>query len=140
MITTKVAGVTFKNEEQDGGKSRQEILVELVYLNRSIITVDLIYTKYKNEFAIKVREHATKQIIGWVPKISLDKFADKKIKQMTGFISYHGSWCVKLTEQEAPTHKQYAYMKHLCEERGYAMPAYDKRAYNNIFAVLEAKV
>lgn len=129
----KVAGVTFRNENEDGGKSRQEILAELVSLNRSIITVDLIYTKYGNDFAIKLREHATKQIIGWIPKDKLNLFKEKKIRQMTGFISNYGIWSVRLFMQEAPTHQEYRYMKYLCNKSGCAMPAYDKRAYKEIF-------
>lgn len=141
-MKTKLVGVTFNNDPEDGGRSRQEILEELVKLNRQIFTADLVYTKYKDEFAIKVRDHATKQILGWIPKAEVEKFRDKKIKQLTGFIHYYGAYCVQLDDQQAPTHKQYAYMKHLCEQNGWSMPAYDKRAYASIFnlAYVESRV
>jgi hypothetical protein len=132
-MKTKLAGVTFNNAEEDGGRSRQQILEELVKAGRQIFTADLIYTSYKDEFAIKVREHATKQIVGWIPRDDLYMFADKKIKQMTGFINYYGVYCVRLEEQQAPTHEQYAYMKDLCGQNNWGMPAYDRRAYANIF-------
>lgn len=136
----KLAGVTFNNEEIDGGRSRQEILRELVGMNRQIFTADLIYTKYNGDFAIKVREHATKQIVGWIPKVELEKFADRSVKQMTGFISNYGSYSVELSPQDPPTSKQYAYMKAICNEEGYSMPAYDKRAYALIFGPRGASI
>ena len=132
-MLTKLVGVTFSNDVEDGGKSRQAILAELVALNRQIFTADLIYTEFNGEFAIKVREHVTKQIVGWIPKADLEKFKDKKIKQLTGFIRNYGAYSVQLDYQQAPTHKQYAYMKYVCSQQGCAMPAYDKRAYSIIF-------
>lgn len=139
-MLTRLAGVKFNNDPEDGGRSRQDILREMVETNRSIFTADLVYTRRKEQFVIKVRDHATKQIIGWIPKEDLVKFKDKKIKQLTGFIKWYGLYCVSFEEQQAPTHKQYAYMKHLCEMNEWKMPAYDQRAYKPIFdAVAKTK-
>ena len=139
-MRTKLAGVTFNNDPDDGGRNRQEILAELYNGGRQIFTADLIYTKYKDEFAVKVRDHLTKQILGWIPKSDLEMFKDKKTRQLTGFIRWHGGYHVQLDTQHAPTHKQYAYMKFLCEQNGYTMPAYDKRAYAGLFAILQLEV
>ena len=56
-MKTKLAGVTFDNNLEDGGRNRQEILAEFMNSNRHIFTADLIYTTYNGEFAIKVREY-----------------------------------------------------------------------------------
>jgi len=137
---SKVAGVTFNNEKEDGGRSRQEILKELIDLNRHIITVNLVYTEYEGEFAIKVNEKSTGQTIGYIPKKDLDRVKNSKTKQMTGFIRNYGQFCVQLDSVQQPTHNQYMYMKSLCAHTNHAMPAYDKRAYSEIFALAELKV
>ena len=123
----KVAGVTFEN--------RQETLKELVELNRSIITVDLVYTTFNNEFAIKLVENSTGREIGWIPRSELYKFTSCNIRQMTGFIGYYNNtYYVRLSEQLAPSREDYYKMYQLCTRYGYSMPAYDVRAYLQIFA------
>ena len=122
----KVAGVTFEN--------RQETLKELVMMNRSIITVDLVYTKFNNEFAIKLVEDVTGKEIGWIPRAELHKFVSCNIHQMTGFIGYYNNYYVRLSEQLAPSREDYNKMYQLCTRYGYSMPAFDVRAYLPIFA------
>ena len=123
----KVAGVTFEN--------RQETLKELVMMNRSIITVDLIYTTFNDEFAIKLVENTTGREIGWIPRTELHKFVSCNIHQMTGFIGYYNStYYVRLSEQLAPSREDYSRMYQLCTTYGYGMPAFDVRAYLPIFA------
>ena len=122
----KVAGVTFEN--------RQETLKELVMMNRSIITVDLVYTKFNNEFAIKLVEDVTGKEIGWIPRAELHKFVSCNIHQMTGFIGYYNNYYVKLSTQLAPSRDDYERMCQLCTRYGYSMPAFDVRAYMQIFA------
>lgn len=123
----KVAGVTFEN--------RQETLAQLVGMNRSIITVDLIYTTFNNEFAIKLVENTTGREIGWIPKTELYKFTACNIRQMTGFIGYYNdTYYVRLSEQLAPSREDYERMCQLCTRYGYGMPAFDVRAYLPIFA------
>lgn len=123
----KVAGVTFEN--------RQNTLAQLVGMNRGIITVDLVYTTFNNEFAIKLVENTTGREIGWIPRCELYKFASCNIRQMTGFIGYYNNMCYcKLSAQLAPSRDDYARMCQLCASYGYGMPAYDVRAYLPIFA------
>ena len=123
----KVAGVTFEN--------RQKTLKELVGMNRSIITVDLIYTTFNNEFAIKLVENSTGREIGWIPKTELHKFTSCNIRQMTGFINcYNDTYYVRLSKQLAPSREDYERMYQLCTRYSYGMPAYDVRAYLPIFA------
>ena len=123
----KVAGVTFEN--------RQEVLKELVGMNRSIITVDLIYTTFNGEFAIKLVENTAGREIGWIPRTELHKFVSCNIHQMTGFIGYYNNtYYVKLSTQLAPSRDDYSRMCQLCTRYGYSMPAFDVRAYLPIFA------
>lgn len=123
----KVAGVTFER--------RQETLKELVGMNRSIITVDLIYTTFNNEFAIKLVENSTGKEIGWIPRSELYKFTSCNIRQMTGFIGYYNNtYYVKLSTQLAPSREDYEKMYQLCTTYNYSMPAFDVRAYLPIFA------
>lgn len=123
----KVAGVTFEN--------RQETLKELVGINRSIITVNLVYTTFNGEFAIKLVENTTVREIGWIPRSELYKFTACNIRQMTGFIGYYNNtYYVRLSEQLAPSRDDYYKMYQLCTKYGYGMPAYDVRAYMPIFA------
>lgn len=129
----RIAGVTFKNEKEDGGASRQEILRNLVMAGRAIITVDLVETTFNGEYAVKCIEHSTRQMIGWIPKTEL---ASVRRLQMTGFIDHSRiGYSVRLDEQKAPSQKQYYAVKHICEKNGVMMPAYDIRAYVTVFAM-----
>lgn len=143
-VMTKVAGVTFANDEKDGGRSRQEILKELATSKGSIITVNLYRTNWLNpktgkyEHAIKCVEHDSKEVIGWIPKTDIDKI---KEKQMTGFIGFvKGTYNVALDVQKCPTQAQYHAMKDICKSTGIPMPAYDVRAYAPVFAQAKATV
>ena len=123
----KVAGVTFEG--------RQKTLKELVMINRSIITVDLVYTTFNNEFAIQLVENSTGREIGWIPRTELHKFTSCNIRQMTGFIGYYNdTYYVRLSEQLAPSREDYDKMYQLCTRYGYSMPAFDVRAYLPIFS------
>lgn len=136
---TTVAGVTFNNNATDGGRNRQDVLKELATTRGTIITVDLKKTTYHNdetnedESAIKCVEHATKQVIGWIPRANI---AAMSHSQMTGFIGHnkHGYY-VALDNQQAPSQAQYHAVKDICNRNGFVMPAYDKRAYGAIFAM-----
>lgn len=123
----KVVGVTFNNED---GESRQEILRALRKSNRRIVDLDLIYTEFEGEPAIKVRERSTKKIIGWMPRTEVVEIMKAKIKHTIGFITkYEETECVKITKPEFPTNVEYHRMKAMCAKKGVEMPAYDKRAY-----------
>lgn len=128
----KVVGVTFNNDAEDGGESRQMILRTLRKSNRHIVDLDLIYTTYEGEPAIKVRERSTKKIVGWIPKTNIEEIMSCKIKHTIGFISkFDDKECLKIAKPEFPTNVEYHRMKKMCENRGVAMPAYDKRAYKD---------
>lgn len=133
----KVVGVTFNNDKIDGGESRQQILHDLRKSGRRIISVDLIYTEYDGEPAIKVREKSTKKIVGWIAKTEVAEIMAAKIKHSTGFISkFEGIENLKLQKPEFPTNVEYHRMKAMCNNAGLTMPAYDKRAYD----VFEKKI
>lgn len=139
-MSIKVAGVTFANEN---GESRQDILAGLA--EQGIITVNLEYTSFEGEPAIKCHEKTTGKVIGWIPKKNIEEVTACKIKQFTGFINFFkmkdgvGRYCAELCAQEKPTAKQYAKMIHLCKEQGIPMPAYDRRAYRKVFDKYEPK-
>ena len=123
----KVAGVTFEG--------RQNTLNELVMMNRSIITVDLVYTTFNNEFAIKLVENSTGREIGWIPRSELYRFISCNIRQMTGFIGYYNNiYFVRVDWQQAPSYPAYVQMYNYCTRNGCAMPAFDVRAYAGILA------
>ena len=108
---------------------------ELVMMNRSIITVNLIYTKFNNEFAIKLVENSTGREIGWIPRSELHRFISCNIRQMTGFIGYYnGIYYARVDLQQAPSYQAYVQMYNYCTRNGYAMPAFDARAYAGILA------
>lgn len=144
-LTSRVAGVTFDNEVEDGGRNRQEILAELFQAHRqsnntsAIITVNLKHTTFRNkqtgiiEPAIKCVEKESKQVIGWIPREDIAKM--KGIRQLTGFIKFiRDGYAVELDEQSAPTSAQYKAVKTYCDRNRKPMPAYDARAYGIIFA------
>lgn len=98
----KVAGVTFDNDPIDGGRNRQDILKELFDASDDEVVeilVDALYIRRRDAtFGIKLVEHNTKQVIGWMHSKTADNIvlSGKKPKQYKGFISYHGSYHVKL--------------------------------------------
>lgn len=126
----KVVGVTFNNNKEDGGESRQNILRTLRKSGRRIVELDLVYTTYEGEPAIKVRERSTKKIVGWMPKDRVAEIMSNKIKHTIGFISkFDDIECLKISKPERPTNVEYHRMKVMCAKQGVLMPAYDKRAY-----------
>ena len=128
----KIAGVTFNNED---GESRQEILKELYNSGRRIVTVDVKPTTFEGDRAIRLIEHHTKKMLGWVPK---DEIKNIKHSQMTAFIDFStktGKYSARIDEQKKPTPKQYEYVKYLCTAYRRPMPAYDVRAYADVFAL-----
>lgn len=123
----KVSGVKFEN--------RQTTLAMLASMNRNIITVDLVYTTFNGEFAIKLVENSTGLEIGWIPRAELHRFVSCNIRQMTGFIGYYnGIYYARVDWQQAPSYHAYAQMYNYCARNGYAMPAFDARAYAGILA------
>lgn len=124
----RIAGVTFANEN---GENRQDILKAFALQGKNILTVDLKVTEYEGEKAIKCIEHKTKQMLGWIPKTDIEKV---KHSQMTAFIrkSKRG-YSAALDIQKKPTRNQYYYVGKLCERYGMEQPAYDIRAYAQIF-------
>lgn len=123
----KVAGVTFDN--------RQTTLAMLLSMNRNIITVDLVYTTFQGEFAIKLVENSTGCDIGWIPRTELHRFVGCNIRQMTGFIGYYNNiYFVRLDWQQVPSYQAYVQMYNYCTRNGYTMPAFDARAYDGILS------
>lgn len=132
MNKMKLAGVTFNNKPEDGGKSRQQILAELP----TYITVILKHVKFYNENtdsyedAIKCIEKTTGQVIGWIPRPLINTLW--RTYSLTGIVScYKNTYGVELVETQKPSQAQYWAVKRSCETTGQPLPAYDARAYTN---------
>lgn len=141
--TIKIAGVTFCNTTEYGGRHRQTILKEFYQTKDGIITVDLKRVIFLNpdthqyEPAIQCIEHTTKQLIGWIPKTEIQYTTQR---QMTGFILfYKNTYSVRLNDQIAPSPAQYKMVKQICQQQHLVMPAYDVRAYVKIFQLIRTK-
>jgi len=128
----KLAGVTFDNTKEDGGESRQTILKNIFETQGSIVNVSLEACNWEGEYAIKVKDKKSRDVIGFIPRNML---RSKMIgRQMTAMImEYKGVWSARLTPVEAPTKAQYHFMLMFCKRTGREMPAYDKRAYGAVF-------
>ena len=138
----KVAGVTFKNDINDGGKSRQDVLADILSKGYSIITVKLKHVAYQDkttgiyELAIKCIEKRSGQVIGFIPKTAIESM--KTQTELTGFINlYKNTYYVNLTPQQKPSPTQYRYVKDLCDKYGWTQPAYDVAAYNGFIAAIK---
>ena len=109
-----------------------------------IITVDLTHTSKRNPFTntmepcIKCVEHRTKEVIGWFPESMI--FIDYQT-QMTGFINHkrNGRYYVCLDKQQTPNRYQYHIVKDYCQKHNLTMPAYDARAYYDIYDKINAE-
>lgn len=124
FTNVRIAGVSFDNEPEDGGESRQVILATMP----KYIKVNLRHTVFDNEDAIKCIESKTKKVIGWIPKTLIQELWTKK--SMTGIVNnYKNTYSVSLMEQENPTRNQYWAVKKICEKNPSQLPVYDKRAY-----------
>ena len=129
--TIKLAGVTFKN---DDGTSRQDILAGI---GRGYVTCKLVETKFQDKktgiFEKAIKVFCNRNLIGWIPKRDLENSLTKH-KTLTGCIDiYKDKYHVTLSAQEHPSSAQYAYMKAVCAKQNWLMPAYDKRAYAQVF-------
>ena len=139
---------TMKTNNESILEERQRIQNTLESLYRTapnhIITVNLTHTSKHNpctdepEPYIKCVEERTKEIIGWIPEAMLSIPFQS---QVTGYIKYDGKgkYYVNITKQKAPTAKQYHFIKGYCEKNHLAVPAYDIRAYYDIFKMIRAK-
>lgn len=126
----KVAGVTFNNND---GQSRQEILSGL---GIGFKTAKLKQTEFEGERAVEVRIGG--KLVGYIPRNQLGNPLSYK-GELTAFVDiYKDKFHVVLTERETPSSKEYAYMKKLCLDAKLPMPAYDKRAYTQYWAVVKA--
>lgn len=130
----KVAGVTFANEN---GENRQEIIASL---GLGFKTAKLKHTTFEGERAVEVRIGG--KLIGYVPRTQLSNplsYAD----ELTALVSVYSGpstdkYYVVLTERQTPSAKEYAYMKKCCLAAKRPMPAYDRRAYAQYWAVVKA--
>ncbi len=122
---TKVAGVTFDNDLEDGGESRQTLLQE-IFNNGKPILVKLDYCQFEGEDAIKVRVKKTGKVIGWIPKTHIQTVTEQKLTQMVLFTAfYKGKYSGVLYKSEEPTGKQYGFIKKNCPNK----PEYDRLIY-----------
>ena len=139
---------TMKTNNENILEERQRIqdtLESLYYTATShVITVDLIRMNKRNprtdalEPYIKCVEHRTKRIIGCFPE---SKLSIPFHNEMTGFIRYNGKgkYYVSITKRKAPNAKQYHFIKDYCKKNHMEMPAYDIRAYYDIFKMIRAE-
>lgn len=126
----KVAGVTFAN---DNGTSRQDILA-LLNNSGNWFIAKLEQTTFEGERAVKV--FVNNMQIGWIAKAQLDDERSYN-KTLTCFVGKSKSgYYAQLTETIAPSAKEYHTMKAICSKHGLPMPAYDRRAYAQRWAIL----
>ena len=84
----KLAGVTFDNTKEDGGESRQTILKNIFETQGSIVNVSLEACNWEGEYAIKVKDKKSRDVIGFIPRNML---RSKMIgRQMTAMIMEYG--------------------------------------------------
>ncbi len=129
--TIPVRGVTYSNDPEDGGRPRQGILANIAARGSIYVTVDLNYTTYDGQPAIKVQDHVSRNTIGWIPKERIADVTEQRLTQLTGilYLSKKGIYSVTLDKQIRPDHETYAAMRLVCRQNGISMPAYDMRAY-----------
>ena len=127
----RVAGVTFPNEQSEGGRSRQDILAELT---NEPFPVTLKHAIFKNdqgveEPAIKVYHAETNEMIGWIPRTSIRELWD--IPRMVGYADfYKDTYGCSLVPQHDPSPKQYAIMSKMVRSGKMARPAvFDRDVY-----------
>ena len=123
-----IAGAMHDNDPEDGGQSRQGILSTLP----AIFEADLYPTTYNGQFAVKVKDHRTRRVIGWVPKKELGQFTGMtRTCRATGFLMRFrdGKLSAQIREQVPVEPNQYRAVKAWFQERGIPTPAYDHRAY-----------
>ncbi len=126
----KVAGVTFANPD---GTSRQELLASL---GRGFRTAKLKQTTYDGERAVEVRING--KFIGYVPKTQLTNPLSFE-QELTAYIDiYKNKFFAVLSARVRPSSKEYVTMKTLCAKAGKPMPAYDRRAYAQYWATVNA--
>lgn len=133
--TINVAGVTFANEN---GENRQDIIASLGF---GFKTAKLKQTTFEGERAVEVRIGG--KLIGYVPKTQLGNPLSHE-DELTALVSVYSKgegkekYYVTLSAREVPSAKEYAYMKKCCIAAKKPMPAYDKRAYAQYWAVVKA--
>lgn len=126
----KVAGVTFNNED---GTSRQELLA---LIGRGFRTAKLKQTEYEGERAVEVRING--KMVGYVPRTQLTNPLSFE-QELTAYVDiYKNKFFVELTPRVRPSSKEYVTMKTLCAKAGKPMPAYDRRAYAQYWATVNA--
>lgn len=126
----KVAGVTFANPN---GKNRQEIIANL---GRGFKTAKLKEVDYEGERAVEVR--ISGWLVGYVPKTQLGNPLSHADELTACIDIYKNKYFILLTERSVPSAKEYATMKRLCLQAKRPMPAYDRRAYAQYWAVVKA--
>ena len=135
--TIKVAGVTFNNPD---GRDRQSIIRNL---GTGWKTAKLKQTTFEGERAVEVR--ISGHLVGYIPKTQLGN-PMSTADELTALVEYYpgkhvndtGKWHVTLSERIVPSRQEYAYMKKLCRDAKLPMPAYDRRAYAQYWAVVKA--
>lgn len=134
--TIKVAGVTFANEN---GANRQDIIRAI---GAGWKTAKLKQVVFEGERAVEVRIDG--HLVGYVPKVQLTNPLSYE-RELTALVERYsktpddiGKWHITLSAREVPSSKEYAYMKKLCRDAGFAMPAYDRRAYANYWCLVKA--
>ena len=132
-MAIKLAGVTFNNDPEDGGASRQDLLKK-IWFGGEPIKVDLDHCIFhnketgKDEDAVKVRtQNGT--VIGWIPRTEIPTVSNISNMLLTVGLyknCYHGM----LNFMQKPTPKQYKCVKSLYNKGIIKkMPIYDRRIY-----------
>lgn len=109
-----VAGVTFPNEEIDGGDDRQALL-KWASESCKFQILTLEHTTWHNpventdEDAIKVHmgNSINSTVIGWIPRADLGKFKHKN-KAAGEIVFIKDKYCCLIHDHKKPTAQQYA--------------------------------
>lgn len=131
----RVAGVTFENDPEDGGESRQDLLKRLNGIPTLVRLEHCIFHREstgKDEMAIKVRSMVTGKVLGYIPKTDIEKYWS--VTQMVAQVKLvKDVYTCILTIPEPPSPKQYGMVSDL-QHRGLVRfrPLYDKTVYQYI--------
>lgn len=131
---TRVAGVTFDNEPEDGGESRQVLLQRLAGMPTIVTLERSIFHREStglDERAIKVRSKITGKVIGYIPKTQVEQYWD--VPAMIAQVRGKDVLSCVLTLPEPPSQKQYRLVS-LLQSRGIMRfrPVYDKTVYQYV--------
>lgn len=138
---TSVAGVKFDNEN---GTNRQTLIANICRNEKKgefRFIAELKATTFVNaqnvtEEAIAV--YAGTEQIGFVPRKSIASLKGvDKVVAIAGYYEPADAYTVNLYVHEAPSAKQYSYVKRICDANRWALPLYTRQDYTRFITNYE---